>query len=111
MYCVGPTTQVNTNWLPNFCCEQSSECKWFWIFQGNSWGTCDDGSGALGCGEQEHFRGCADISIVDSQYRIEEDPEVGELDDDLDVEDEVDSFQFVDNFLRGADDITDDETL
>lgn len=30
---------------------------------GNSWGDCEDGTGAIGCGAQEIFRSCADITI------------------------------------------------
>ncbi|ODM92310.1 hypothetical protein Ocin01_14376, partial [Orchesella cincta] len=30
---------------------------------GNNWGVCADGTGKVGCGPQETFRGCADISI------------------------------------------------
>jgi len=30
---------------------------------GNSWGVCPDGSGALGCGAQENFRSCSDVTI------------------------------------------------
>ncbi|XP_043286015.1 uncharacterized protein [Venturia canescens] len=30
---------------------------------GNSWGLCDDGTGAIGCGDQETFRTCSDIEI------------------------------------------------
>jgi hypothetical protein len=33
-------------------------------FTGNSWGECEDGTEAMGCGPQEIFRNCADISIV-----------------------------------------------
>ncbi|XP_066992926.2 uncharacterized protein [Anabrus simplex] len=36
--------------------------QWTWT-TGNSWGTCDDGTGALGCGPQETFRTCSDITI------------------------------------------------
>ena len=36
----------------------------FYSFEGNNWGKCDDGSGAVGCGPQETFRGCADVEIV-----------------------------------------------
>lgn len=32
---------------------------------------CDDGSGAVGCGPQEHFRGCSDIRI-EGNYEISE---------------------------------------
>jgi hypothetical protein len=34
-------------------------------FLGNNWGICEDGSGAVGCGDyQETFVNCADIAIV-----------------------------------------------
>ena len=34
-------------------------------FEGNNWGKCADGvTGAVGCGPQETFRGCADVEIV-----------------------------------------------
>ena len=29
----------------------------------NNYGTCPDGSGALGCGDQETYRQCSDITI------------------------------------------------
>ena len=31
--------------------------------EGNGWGVCPDGHGALGCGPQETFVNCADVSI------------------------------------------------
>lgn len=34
------------------------------LFQGNNWGNCPNGTGAVGCGPQEEFRACADISIT-----------------------------------------------
>lgn len=36
--------------------------RWTYIV-GNNWGQCADGSGALGCGPQEHFRSCSDIRV------------------------------------------------
>ena len=30
----------------------------------NSWGTCPNGKGKLGCGPQENFMGCADVSVT-----------------------------------------------
>lgn len=36
--------------------------QWRYI-AGNNWGTCPDGSGAVGCGPQEEFRACADVAI------------------------------------------------
>lgn len=32
---------------------------------GNSWGLCEDGTDDVGCGDQEIFRSCADITIVE----------------------------------------------
>lgn len=34
------------------------------IFVGNNWGVCPDGYGGLGCGKQEEYYNCADISIL-----------------------------------------------
>ncbi|XP_055852303.1 uncharacterized protein LOC129916410 isoform X2 [Episyrphus balteatus] len=46
---------------PKFTCKK---CGLRWIYNtGNSWGTCDDGTGAIGCGPQEQFVNCADITI------------------------------------------------
>ena len=47
---------------------QDYECQqcvlqWTWR-AANNWGMCEDGSGAIGCGRQEHFRACADINIT-----------------------------------------------
>ena len=37
-----------------------------WTYRaGNSWGTDPDGTSCVGCGNQEHFRACADITIGD----------------------------------------------
>lgn len=39
-------------------------CVLRWNYRAaNNWGTCQDGSGAVGCGPQENYRSCADISI------------------------------------------------
>jgi len=47
--------------LPEWECEQ---CILQWTYTaGNNWGTCEDGTGRLGCGPQEHFRACSDISV------------------------------------------------
>lgn len=36
--------------------------QWRYI-AGNNWGMCGDGTGAVGCGPQEEFRACSDVSI------------------------------------------------
>lgn len=38
--------------------------QWRYV-AGNNWGMCADGTGAVGCGPQEEFRACADITIGD----------------------------------------------
>ena len=37
---------------------------------GNNWGVCDDGVGRVGCGDQEEFRACADISLTNSSPSV-----------------------------------------
>lgn len=43
-------------------CEHCS-LRWHWR-AANNWGDCGNGKGAVGCGNQETFRNCADIKIV-----------------------------------------------
>lgn len=39
-------------------------CVFRWTYvTANRWGTCADGTGALGCGSQENFVACSDIAI------------------------------------------------
>ncbi|XP_053680772.1 uncharacterized protein LOC128731665 [Anopheles nili] len=41
-----------------------SNCVVQWKYvAGNNWGICPDGNGAVGCGPQEEFRACADVSV------------------------------------------------
>ncbi|KAK4884510.1 hypothetical protein RN001_000781 [Aquatica leii] len=48
------------NLPPTFKC---SHCTLRWYYKtGNRWGICEDGQGALGCGPQETFWSCSDIS-------------------------------------------------
>ncbi|XP_055634927.1 uncharacterized protein LOC129774897 [Toxorhynchites rutilus septentrionalis] len=39
--------------------------QWTYV-TGNNWGICPDGTGAIGCGPQEHFRSCSDIGIYNA---------------------------------------------
>jgi len=43
-------------------CEQCV-LQWTWT-TGNRWGVSEDGEEGLGCGPQETFRGCADVSVL-----------------------------------------------
>uniref|UniRef100_A0A336LYJ2 CSON004461 protein n=1 Tax=Culicoides sonorensis TaxID=179676 RepID=A0A336LYJ2_CULSO len=48
--------------VPDMKC-QHCIFRWNWS-TGNNWGDCGNGTGAVGCGNQEHFRTCSDISIL-----------------------------------------------
>lgn len=46
---------------PGVTCQQ---CVVQWTYKsGNTWGDCGNGTSAVGCGDQEMFRNCADIQI------------------------------------------------
>ncbi|XP_049876387.1 uncharacterized protein LOC126373994 isoform X2 [Pectinophora gossypiella] len=46
---------------------------------GNNWGTCQNGTQGLGCGPQEQFGACSDISIGMSKQRLREMPDNDEI--------------------------------
>lgn len=49
--------------ISDFTCHR---CVLQWRYvAGNNWGQCKNGTEAVGCGPQEEFRACADISILD----------------------------------------------
>ncbi|XP_041673790.1 uncharacterized protein LOC108104322 isoform X1 [Drosophila eugracilis] len=57
--------------LPELTCDQ---CVLQWRYvAGNNWGICSDGNEAIGCGPQEEFRSCSDISLT-SDWRIPKRP-------------------------------------
>jgi hypothetical protein len=59
----GPRTYTDRFRLPAGL--RCARCVIQWNYRaGNNWGQCPDGSGALGCGPQETFRGCADVTIT-----------------------------------------------
>ncbi|XP_065205427.1 uncharacterized protein LOC135835193 [Planococcus citri] len=52
-----------------------SQCVLQWRYiAGNNWGMCPNGTGAIGCGQQEEFRACADVSIHDSSGSTDDRP-------------------------------------
>ncbi|XP_063710146.1 uncharacterized protein LOC134838531 [Culicoides brevitarsis] len=61
--------------------ESCRHCVMRWTYvAGNNWGICEDGTGALGCGPQEHFRTCSDIEIVEKwDDEIPESSETNEI--------------------------------
>ncbi|XP_043210295.1 uncharacterized protein LOC122375152 [Amphibalanus amphitrite] len=43
---------------------ECEHCVFQWRYHaGNDWGVCPDGTGRDGCGPQEEFYGCADVSV------------------------------------------------
>ncbi|XP_025423907.1 uncharacterized protein LOC112693172 [Sipha flava] len=52
-----------------------SQCVLQWKYvAGNNWGVCENGTGAVGCGPQEEFRACADISVSDRDGTVDTSP-------------------------------------
>lgn len=55
--------------LPRLTCIQ---CVLQWTyFAGNTWGQCSNGEEAVGCGPQETFVNCADVSIISNTGYVE----------------------------------------
>lgn len=63
--------------------------RWRYV-AGNNWGRCENGTGMVGCGPQEEFRSCADITITEEDGSADDTPSfVPDYDDDyneVDVE-------------------------
>ncbi|XP_063231782.1 uncharacterized protein LOC134536127 [Bacillus rossius redtenbacheri] len=56
------TFSVGLQLPPLVACER---CVLQWTYTtGNSWGNCNNGTSRLGCGSQETFRTCSDISVL-----------------------------------------------
>ena len=50
--------------LGRFALERHLTLSLQWTYDtANSWGTCRNGTDAMGCGPQETFRACSDIKI------------------------------------------------
>lgn len=62
--------------------EDLTECRACilrWNYRaGNNWGVCQDGSQGMGCGPQELYRNCADISIGYLNYQLDSEPRLTE---------------------------------
>ena len=56
--------------------------RWRYV-AGNNWNDCGNGTGSLGCGPQEEFRSCADITITEEDGSADDTPSfVPDYDDD-----------------------------
>ncbi|XP_041982319.1 uncharacterized protein LOC121735538 [Aricia agestis] len=62
----GGKFNVNYRLPSNLICDH---CVLQWRYvAGNNWGDCKNGTQGLGCGDQENFLACSDISIKRSSY-------------------------------------------
>ncbi|XP_050307966.1 uncharacterized protein LOC126744553 [Anthonomus grandis grandis] len=53
--------------LPDYLICDRCVLRWHYS-AGNNWGSCGNGTSAVGCGPQETFRSCADIRILPSFF-------------------------------------------
>ncbi|XP_064087986.1 uncharacterized protein LOC135202496 [Macrobrachium nipponense] len=70
------------------------QCVLQWRYvAGNNWGVCENGTGMVGCGPQEQFRACADITITEEDGYADDTPSyIPEYTDTNDVDyNEVDT--------------------
>ena len=52
-----------------------SQCVLQWRYvAANNWGVCKNGTGKVGCGAQEEFRACSDVSVRDESGRADTSP-------------------------------------
>nr|XP_045600858.1 uncharacterized protein LOC123759683 [Procambarus clarkii]XP_045600859.1 uncharacterized protein LOC123759683 [Procambarus clarkii] len=52
-----------------------TQCVLQWRYvAGNNWGKCENGTGMVGCGPQEEFRSCADITITEEDGSADDTP-------------------------------------
>ncbi|KAK4323853.1 hypothetical protein Pmani_005492 [Petrolisthes manimaculis] len=68
--------------LPRDVTCQQCVLQWRYV-AGNNWGKCENGTGMVGCGPQEQFRSCADITITEEDGSADDTPSfIPEYDDD-----------------------------
>lgn len=97
-YYPGPGTKVfemHYQLPKDLTCRQ---CVFQWRYvAGNNWGVCKNGTGAVGCGSQEEFRACADVTITEPDGTANDkpnnlsDPEIFDPSDVDDEYNEIDS--------------------
>ncbi|XP_048506013.1 uncharacterized protein LOC105686872 isoform X2 [Athalia rosae] len=80
-YYPGPGNKIFESYyrLPDDVTCAQCVLQWRYI-AGNNWGQCENGTGAVGCGPQEEFRACADITIGDSEATLLPHPVTGKMD-------------------------------
>lgn len=59
---------------PGLTCTQ---CVLQWRYvAGNNWGKCENGTSMVGCGKQEEFRACADVTITEEDGSADDTPSI-----------------------------------
>lgn len=70
-----PEMAPDGKYYPKFALPKWMSCSFCvvqWTYTaGNNWGRCNNGTEGLGCGHQETFRACADVSIGDKGNDLE----------------------------------------
>lgn len=61
--------------------------RWRYV-AGNNWGHCENGTGMVGCGPQEEFRSCADITITEEDGSADDIPSYDEDYNEVDVDEQ-----------------------
>jgi len=86
-YYPGPGNKVFEMWfqLPkDLTCKQ---CVFQWRYlAANNWGVCKNGTGKVGCGPQEEFRACSDVTITEEDGSANSAPN-----NDVDIFNDIDN--------------------
>lgn len=61
--------------LPRYLTCTQCVLQWRYV-AGNNWGHCENGTGMMGCGPQEQFRSCADITITEEDGYADDTPSI-----------------------------------
>lgn len=69
VFCGGPMWEVRHF---KICFGTMNKYSMQFSFKANNWGMCDNGTGALGCGPQETFKNCADVSVFWGRNMLKE---------------------------------------
>lgn len=85
------------------------QCVFQWRYvAGNNWGVCKNGTETVGCGPQEEFRACADVTITEDDGSADDRPNTLE-DDEVYVPTDDDRYNEVDFDEQNQDKHQDEE--
>lgn len=82
------------------------QCVLQWRYEcASNWGVCANGTGMMGCGPQEEFRSCADITIVSNDGAVDDTPSVP---DELPVSPTDEDYNEVDTDKHHQEDVSEE---